>query len=147
MSAWYRVVHNVFKWTNVYSIVILRAHWLSTTNTSTTMPSWVFIVVLQWSRCFAWCQSVKKTNNKSLKGSYSLKVYKGIKHKLKYLCHRWNRLKINSLNVLINPNSLENKGSWRILKDFYCSLTMLRELGLKHWCASASYTCSYSWYD
>ena len=28
-----------------------------------------------------------------------------------------------------NPNSL-NKGSWRILKDFYCSVTMLRELGL-----------------
>ena len=31
---------------------------------------------------------------------------------------------------LINPNSLDNKGSWRILKDFYCSVTMLRELGL-----------------
>ena len=30
----------------------------------------------------------------------------------------------------INPNSLDNKGSWRILKDFYCLVTMLRELGL-----------------
>ena len=30
----------------------------------------------------------------------------------------------------INPNSLDNKGSWRILKDFYCSVTMLWELGL-----------------
>ena len=30
----------------------------------------------------------------------------------------------------INPNSLDNKGSWRILKDLYCSATMLRELGL-----------------
>ena len=30
----------------------------------------------------------------------------------------------------INPNSLDNKGSWRIFKDFYCSVTMLRELGL-----------------
>ena len=27
-----------------------------------------------------------------------------------------------------NPNSRDNKGSWRILKDFYCSVTMLREL-------------------
>ena len=32
----------------------------------------------------------------------------------------------------INPNSLDNKGtcSCCILKDFYCSVTMLRELGL-----------------
>ena len=30
----------------------------------------------------------------------------------------------------INPNSLDNKGSCWILKDFYCSVTMLRELGL-----------------
>ena len=30
----------------------------------------------------------------------------------------------------INPNSLDNKGSWRILKDFYCSVTMLRQLVL-----------------
>ena len=30
----------------------------------------------------------------------------------------------------LNPNSLDNKGSWRILKDFYCLVTMLRELGL-----------------
>ena len=29
-----------------------------------------------------------------------------------------------------NPNSLDNKGSWSILKDLYCSVTMLRELGL-----------------
>ena len=27
-----------------------------------------------------------------------------------------------------NPNSLDNKGSRRILKDFYCSVTLLREL-------------------
>ena len=27
-------------------------------------------------------------------------------------------------------NSIDNKGSWRILKDLYCSVTMLRELGL-----------------
>ena len=31
---------------------------------------------------------------------------------------------------IINPNSLDNKGSWRIWKDLYCSVTMLRELGL-----------------
>ena len=31
----------------------------------------------------------------------------------------------------INPNSLDNKGSCWILLDFYCSLTMLREIGLK----------------
>ena len=31
---------------------------------------------------------------------------------------------------LINPNSPDNKGSWRTLKDLYCSVTMLRELGL-----------------
>ena len=32
----------------------------------------------------------------------------------------------------LNPNSLDNKGSCWILKDFYCSVTMLtcRELGL-----------------
>ena len=34
------------------------------------------------------------------------------------------------LHVHVHPNSLDNKGSWRILKDFYCSVTMLRELGL-----------------
>ena len=39
---------------------------------------------------------------------------------------------------LVNPNSLDNKGSWEILKDFYCSVTMLRELGVNdfihcHW--------------
>ena len=32
----------------------------------------------------------------------------------------------------INPNSLDNKGSCWILKDCYCSVTMLRELGLKN---------------
>ena len=32
--------------------------------------------------------------------------------------------------LAINPNSLDNKGSCWILKDFYCSVTMLRELGL-----------------
>ena len=31
---------------------------------------------------------------------------------------------------LINPNSLDNKGSWGIFKEFYCSVTMIRELGL-----------------
>ena len=31
----------------------------------------------------------------------------------------------------LNPNSLGNKGSCWILKDCYCSVTMLRELGLK----------------
>ena len=30
----------------------------------------------------------------------------------------------------INHNSLDNKCSWRILKDFYCSVTTLKELGL-----------------
>ena len=29
----------------------------------------------------------------------------------------------------LNPNSLDNKGRWRILKDFYCSVTMLRVNG------------------
>ena len=37
----------------------------------------------------------------------------------------------------INPNSLDNKGSCWILKDFYCSVTMLRELGL----SDRRYTC------
>ena len=32
--------------------------------------------------------------------------------------------------MTVNPNSLHNKGSWRILKDLYCSVTMLREFGL-----------------
>ena len=32
--------------------------------------------------------------------------------------------------ILINPNSRDNKGSCWILKDFYCSVTMLRELVL-----------------
>ena len=41
-------------------------------------------------------------------------------------------VKIRGENVAINPtcNSLDNKGSCWILKDFYCSVTMLRELGL-----------------
>ena len=30
----------------------------------------------------------------------------------------------------LNPNYLDNKGSWRILKDFNCSVTMLSELEL-----------------
>ena len=34
------------------------------------------------------------------------------------------------IHSVINPNSLDNKGSCWILKDFYCSVTMLRELGL-----------------
>ena len=36
----------------------------------------------------------------------------------------------DELNTFLNPISLDNKGSWRILNDFYCSVTMLRELGL-----------------
>ena len=41
--------------------------------------------------------------------------------------------KINQkkLSTDYNPNSLDNKDSCWILKDFYCSVTMLRELGLK----------------
>ena len=31
-------------------------------------------------------------------------------------------------SISINPDSLDNKGSCWILKDFYCSVTMLREL-------------------
>ena len=30
----------------------------------------------------------------------------------------------------VHHNSQDNKGSWRILKDFYCSVTMLTESGL-----------------
>ena len=30
--------------------------------------------------------------------------------------------------LYVNPNSLDNKGSCWILKDFYCSVTMLRDL-------------------
>ena len=30
----------------------------------------------------------------------------------------------------VNPTSLDNKGSCWILKDFYCSVTILGELGL-----------------
>ena len=42
-------------------------------------------------------------------------------------------LKIGSANCysLINPKSLDHKGSCWILLDFYCSVTTLRELGLK----------------
>ena len=40
----------------------------------------------------------------------------------------------------IYPNSLDNKGSCWILKNFYCSVTMLRELGLK------SLRCVTFWY-
>ena len=36
----------------------------------------------------------------------------------------------NSWVLCFNTNSQDNKGSWGILKDFYCSVTMLRELGL-----------------
>ena len=35
-----------------------------------------------------------------------------------------------SKTVIINPNSLDSKGSCWILKGCYCSETMLRELGL-----------------
>ena len=34
-------------------------------------------------------------------------------------------------SYILTPNSLDNKGSCWILKDFYCSVTMLRELGLR----------------
>ena len=32
---------------------------------------------------------------------------------------------------ILNPKSLDNKGSCWVLKNLYCSVTMLRELGLK----------------
>ena len=44
----------------------------------------------------------------------------------------------------INPNSLDNKGSWRILKDFYCSVTMLRELGLRVHVCPKPHKCNVS---
>ena len=34
--------------------------------------------------------------------------------------------------ITYNPNSLDKKGSWRILKDCYCSVTMLMEFGLNY---------------
>ena len=34
--------------------------------------------------------------------------------------------------MYINPNSRDNKGSWRILKNFYCLVTMLGGLGLNN---------------
>ena len=37
-----------------------------------------------------------------------------------------------NITTSLNPNSRDNKGSCWILKDFYCSVTMLRELGLKY---------------
>ena len=45
-----------------------------------------------------------------------------------------------SINFL-NPNSQDNKGSWKILKDLYCSVTMLRELGLRlcYYCTEKVY--------
>ena len=36
-----------------------------------------------------------------------------------------------TIRSALNPHSLDNNGSCWILKDFYCSVTMLRELGLK----------------
>ena len=48
---------------------------------------------------------------------------------------KWDGLSRNRRTcMVINSNSLDNKGSWRILKDFYCSVTMLRELGLSLLC-------------
>ena len=49
-----------------------------------------------------------------------------ISPKLDFFCQKAKMLPIN-------PNSLDNKGSCWILKDFYCSVTMLRELGLRKW--------------
>ena len=43
--------------------------------------------------------------------------------------HARGRDQVNA-SYSINPNSLDNKGSCWILLDFYCSVTMLRELGL-----------------
>ena len=44
-------------------------------------------------------------------------------------------------NKFFNPNSLDKKGSCWILKDFYCSVTMLRELGLKYQQLGQKYFC------
>ena len=38
---------------------------------------------------------------------------------------------VQHIKIIITPNSLDNKGSCWILKDFYCSVTILRELGLR----------------
>ena len=45
---------------------------------------------------------------------------------------------IQMLYFPFNPNSLDNTGSWTILKDFCCSVTMLRELGLRLYIAFVS---------
>ena len=37
---------------------------------------------------------------------------------------------VTTQNIWFNPNSRDNKDSCRILKDFYCPVTLLRELGL-----------------
>ena len=41
-------------------------------------------------------------------------------------------LTICKIVLIINPNSLDNKGRCWILKVLYCSVTMLRELVLSH---------------
>ena len=60
----------------------------------------------------------------------------GLKANFKRLCHLgavtgimyvFRNLGLSEV-VNLNPNSLDNKGSCWILKDFYCSVTMLREL-------------------
>ena len=45
-------------------------------------------------------------------------------------------------NIYINPNSLDNKGSCWILKDFYYSVTMLRELELNNQPVKVSVQCT-----
>ena len=43
--------------------------------------------------------------------------------------------------ICSNPNSLDNNGSCWILKDFYCSVAMLRELGLLGWLVTLFLYC------
>ena len=42
----------------------------------------------------------------------------------------WNYMLRSNYVLSFNPNSLDNKGSCWILRNCYCSVTMLRELGL-----------------
>ena len=58
-----------------------------------------------------------------------LRVYNGFKRSLHGASA--NLTNAQQQNKIINPNSLDNKGSCWILKNFYCSVTMPRELGLK----------------
>ena len=74
-------------------------------------------------------------------------LFPRLEHPAGWICARYKSLLLLLLlctyvwsDVFIIPNSLHNKGSCWILKDFYCSVTMLRELGLK-WCLFI--TCSH----